>query len=76
MFDGWREVESQGPIESTKAFVAMWFSDEMRAIYDGAIKPAVEHAGYRPVRVDKIEHAGKIDDLIIAEIRGEPLRRR
>ena len=33
------------------------------------IEPAVKDAGYEPVRIDRTEHADKIDDRIIAEIR-------
>ncbi len=55
--------------ESSNAFVAMWFSDEVREAYEAAIAPAVEHWGYTPIRIDKIEHNNKIDDAIISEIR-------
>lgn len=54
---------------STQAFVAMSFSEELRPAYDLGIAPAVFNAGYTPLRVDRKEHDGKIDDLIIAEIR-------
>ena len=60
--------------ESTRAFVAMWFGGpdgekaSMDAAYDQGFKPAIEKAGYRPVRIDKKEHLNRIDDEIIAEI--------
>lgn len=54
---------------STQAFVAMWFNDSMNSAYDSGILPAVHAAGYVAVRVDNIEHNGKIDDEIVAQIR-------
>lgn len=50
-------------------FVAMWFAEEMREIYATAFAPAIRAAGYSPIRVDSIEHIGKIDDEIISQIR-------
>ena len=47
----------------------MWFGDEMTTIYDMAIHPAIEAAGYSPMRIDRTEHNNKIDDQIISEIR-------
>jgi len=55
--------------ESEQAFVAMWFGNTMETVWDEGIRPAVEEAGYKPIRIDKEETTGKIDDLIIAEIR-------
>ena len=37
--------------------------------YVNGIKPALAETGYEPFRVDSKEHVGKIDDLIVAEIR-------
>jgi len=50
---------------SAQAFVAMWFHSDMTPAFEHGFVPAIEGAGYEPVRVDD----GKIDDLIIAEIR-------
>ncbi|MCY3903538.1 MAG: hypothetical protein OXF76_10285 [Caldilineaceae bacterium] len=61
------ELESAG--DSTQAFVAMWFSPEVRQVYDQGIIPAVEAAGFNPYRVDQKDFLDKIDDQIIAEIR-------
>jgi nucleoside 2-deoxyribosyltransferase len=48
----------------------MWFAAEMSPAYHEGIKPAIEEdAGFRSIRVDDVEHTGKIDDRIIAEIR-------
>ena len=75
---GWR-VTGKGHIRadevsrqvssSAKAFVAMWFAEELRAAYDNGFHRAISGAGYEPVRIDRLEHANKIDDEIIAEIR-------
>lgn len=56
-------------INSSQGFVAMWFDDSMTEAYDKGIVPGIEDAGYKPLRIDKKEHANKIDDEIIAEIR-------
>ena len=47
----------------------MWFDPSMEHIYTDGIYPAIEEAGYLPVRIDKKEHNNKIDDEIIAEIK-------
>ena len=56
-------------VPSKRAFVAMWFDENMNGAYFEGIKPAIENCGYDPIRVDQIEHTGKIDDRIIAELR-------
>ncbi len=53
---------------STKAFVAMWFNEEMDLPYQQGIQIGIEKAGYEPVRVDGIQHVNKICDEIIAAI--------
>ncbi|WP_340316373.1 hypothetical protein [Rhizorhabdus argentea] len=55
--------------QSASGFVAMWFSDDTREAWENGIRPAIREAGYDPVRVDDIEHVGKIDDEIINQIR-------
>ena len=47
----------------------MWFDKSMDEAYGSGIRPAIEKAGYRPVRIDEKPHNKKIDDEIIAEIR-------
>jgi nucleoside 2-deoxyribosyltransferase len=54
---------------STQAFVAMRFTDEMQRVYEEGIKPAIDRAGFAPMLIKDKEHANKIDDEIIAEIR-------
>lgn len=55
--------------ESDAGFCAMWFGDAVRAVWLEGIEPAILGAGYRPVRIDRVEHNNKIDDEIIAAIR-------
>ncbi len=54
---------------STKGFVAMWFDRSLNRIYDEGFDFGIRNAGYNPVRIDRKEHANRIDDEIIAEIR-------
>ena len=68
---GWLRLDEleHSNADSSQGFVAMWFSEEMQPIYDGAFSSAIKNAGYLPHRVDQREHNNKIDDEIIAEIR-------
>ena len=52
-----------------RAFVAMWFDPRMQEAYSRGIEPAIRDAGYEPVRIDRKEFLGKVDDEIVAEIR-------
>ena len=63
------EELERGATDLSQAFVAMWFDDFMTDAWEEGIKPAIEDAGYEPLRIDRKEHANKIDDEIIAEIR-------
>lgn len=54
---------------SRQAFVAMWFDVQTEEAWEVGFKIAINDSGYNPVRVDLIEHNGKICDRIIAEIR-------
>lgn len=67
----WKIIESlqQQAVDSKRVFVAMWFNPSMSDFYDKGIKPAIEAAGYIPVRIDSQEFNGKICDEIIAEIK-------
>ena len=56
-------------INSSQAFVAMWFDDEMNEAWVKGFRPGIEEAGYEAVRIDKKNYNDKIDDEIIAEIR-------
>ncbi|MEK6759926.1 MAG: hypothetical protein AABY51_09150 [Deltaproteobacteria bacterium] len=68
---GWEHLEhlKQVNVNSQQGFVAMWFDDDMKKVYNDVIAPAICDAGYKPHRVDLREHNNKIDDEIIAEIR-------
>jgi nucleoside 2-deoxyribosyltransferase len=50
-------------------FCAMWFSDEVKAIWTDAIEPSIKAAGYKAIRIDGVEHNNKIDDEILSNIR-------
>ena len=56
--------------QSAFAFVAMWFDESMSDVYDNAIAAAIQEAGYRPVRIDRVHHSNRIDDEIIGRIKG------
>jgi hypothetical protein len=68
---GWERLEeiARSGRSSNRAFVAMWFDENTDDLYNEAIKPAIEKAGYDPLRVDKHEHVNRIDDEIIGQIR-------
>ena len=68
--DGYSCLEDQrsAPV-SSQAFVAMWFDPSMEVVYTNGIKPAIQDAGYEPLRIDRVEHINKIDDEIIKELR-------
>jgi nucleoside 2-deoxyribosyltransferase len=67
---GWTELDrvAKSGYSSSEAFIAMWF-DKSRQPMERATGQALEDAGYKPVRIDKIEHVNRIDDEIIARIR-------
>jgi len=56
-------------VQSTQGFCAMWFDPQVHTLWTDAIKPAVEAAGYEPLRIDAKQHNDKIDDAIVASIR-------
>ena len=67
---GFNQIAIQSTaVDSTQAFVALWFNPEMDFVYDKGIIPAVESAGFKAYRADREHYLGKIDDQIIAEIR-------
>ena len=68
--DGHRLIaEQETRVATMQAFVAMWFHDSMNNAFENGIKPAIEAAGYKPLRIDQKQDANKLDDEIIAEIR-------
>jgi hypothetical protein len=54
---------------SSQAFVAMWLSDTMTPVYEKGLSVGIRNAGFSPMLIPEKEHANKIDDEIIAEIR-------
>jgi hypothetical protein len=62
-------INRASPSLSGQAFVAMWFTKKLNSVYSQGIKPAIRAAGYRPMIIRMKEHANKIDDEIISEIR-------
>ena len=62
------ELQARQPA-SAQGFVAMWFDETMRDAYISGFEVGVRDAGYDPLRVDRVEHIGKIDDEIISQIR-------
>ena len=73
---GWErlaEISKDARPPSIRAFVAMWFDPSMKPSYDDGFQPALYDLGYDPIRVDREEYLGKIDDFIIASIRESAL---
>jgi hypothetical protein len=68
---GWRKVDEMRKAgrDSSQAFVAMWFDNEMSAAWEGGFEPALKQAGWNPMRVDKKEFNDRVDDYIVTEIR-------
>ena len=68
--DGYAKLaEQQINADSSQAFVAMWFDGSMNEAYETGIGPAIETAGYHPIRIDQKLDVNKIYDEIVAEIR-------
>ena len=68
--EGHNQIEQQKTnVDSSQAFVAMWFDDSMEDVFETGIRPAIAEVGYSPLRIDKKDHINKIDDEIIAELR-------
>src|SRR5690606_855591 len=65
---GWEEIRRRPHPASTTGFVAMWFAEHLKPVYDKAIAPAVRRAGYEVRRVDAVEFNGDVVDKILAEI--------
>jgi hypothetical protein len=59
----------QGQGDGVQGFCAMWFDQTVTPIWTEAIEPAIADAGYRPIRIDEVNHNNRIDDEILAQIR-------
>ena len=62
----YEELQALQPA-SAQGFVAMWFDETMRDAYFDGFEVGIRDAGYDPLRVDQVEHVGKIDDEIISQ---------
>jgi hypothetical protein len=63
--DEWKQLAA----DSSQAFIAMWFSNEIDSAWTGGLQKGVLAAGYKALRIDNKEHTNKICDEIISEIR-------
>jgi hypothetical protein len=72
---GWQELQHVATLESPYGFVAMSFSKTgpratlLADAFKTAIEPAIEKAGYKPVRIDREEFLGDIVFEIMARIK-------
>lgn len=66
---GYEQLHKPTVLTSDEGFVAMWLDESMDAVYEQAIKPGIENAGYKAVRIDREQNVDKIDDAIMAKIR-------
>lgn len=64
-----RIAELSNRTDSAQAFVAMWFDKSVKHIYDDAIAPAIEAAGYDSLIINETDSLDPITDQIIAQIR-------
>ena len=67
---GLLNLEGESNSSSTIGFCAMWFSDAVKPLWLDVIEPAIRATGYEPLRINSKQHNGKIDDEIMASIRG------
>ncbi|MEJ0022395.1 MAG: hypothetical protein WDN76_02370 [Alphaproteobacteria bacterium] len=65
----WIEERRTKSRDSAQAFVAMWFHPSMAEAYTNGFQAGVADAGFKPLRIDGKEHANKIDDEIVGEIK-------
>ena len=54
---------------SMQGFVAMWIDPSMNEAWEKGLQRGIVNAGYNARRIDKKEHANKICDELISEIR-------
>ena len=64
-----RIAEQKTIVDSSQAFVAMWFDDSMAEDQQKGIEAGIRDAGFTPLAINRKEHVNKIEDEVIAEIR-------
>ena len=69
--EGYRRLEElrKTNVSSDQGFVAMWFDPSTDEVWKKGLEPGIQDAGYKALRIDRIESNDKIDDEIIAEIK-------
>ena len=68
--EGYSRLEKlETRIDPSRAFVAMWFDQQLDDAYDRGFVPGIQAAGYEPDRIDRDLSVEKIDDAIIAKIK-------
>ena len=70
--EGWKRIDDlrQSRPNSRRAFVAMWFDNTLDDAWLHGFQPGIERSKYfTAFRIDSVQHNGKIDDRIVAEIR-------
>jgi hypothetical protein len=69
--DGYKKYEEleKTTIKSDVAFVAMWFDNSIKHIYEPLIKSVVGWHDFNAVRLDTVEHGNDINYEMIAQIK-------
>lgn len=68
---GYRHLErlSEPGSDKVQGFIAMWFDRSLDDVVERGFAPAIAQAGWSPLRIDQKDHANRVDDEIIGEIR-------
>jgi hypothetical protein len=72
---GWRRLEElrKTQVRPGTAFVVMSFAENLQSAFENGIKAALSETGFDVIRADLVQHNGKIDDRIVADIRQSAL---
>ena len=62
-------IDRASPPLTDQVFIAMSFDKKLNSLYIKGIRPAIRSCGYKPMIIRTKEHANKIDEEIIAEIK-------
>lgn len=69
---GWAKADElrRSSPHSRQAFVAMWFDEQLTDAWLNGFRAGIVDTGaFEAMRIDGVQHNGKIDDRIVAEIR-------